>query len=77
MPDYLPKKEKYVVGEPVKKVAWNKINPQTIKKDSVWATIDEKNCQNRAFFTAIKDNFATKTTPGIDLYLERSKIVEG
>jgi len=64
LPEYLPAKQKYVVGEAVKKVAWNKINPQSIKKDSVWATIDEKHFQNKAFFTAIKENFATKSAPG-------------
>lgn len=61
LPEYLTTKTKYVVGEPVKKVAWSKINPQTIKKDSLWAAIDEKHCQNKAFFTAIKENFSTKT----------------
>ena len=63
LPDYLPSKQKYVVGEPVKKVAWNKINPQTIKKESLWANIDEKRCQNKDFFLSIKENFATKTVP--------------
>ena len=50
-------------GEPVKKVAWNKINPQTIKKESLWTSIDEKRCQNKDFFLSIKENFATKTAP--------------
>jgi hypothetical protein len=65
LPEYLSAKQKYVVGEPVKRVAWNKINPQTIKKDSIWATIDEKHCQNKSFFTSIKENFATKSVPGM------------
>ena len=60
-PEYLPEKTKYVVGEPVKKLAWNKINPQSIKKESLWTSINEKNCQDKAFFTAIKENFSTKT----------------
>ncbi|CAF0794794.1 unnamed protein product [Rotaria sp. Silwood1] len=63
VPEYLPKKQKYVVGEAVKKVAWNKINPQSIKKESIWANVDEKNFQNKAFFTTIKENFATKSAP--------------
>lgn len=63
LPDYLPTKQKYVVGEPVKKIAWNKINPQTIKKESLWASIDEKRCQNKDFFVSIKENFATKAAP--------------
>ncbi|CAF3991723.1 unnamed protein product [Rotaria magnacalcarata] len=67
IPEYLPKKQKYVVGEAVKKVAWNKINPQSIKKESIWANIDEKNFQNKAFFTTIKDNFATKSAPAKNL----------
>jgi len=49
----------------VKKVAWNKINPQTIKKDSIWANIDEKHFQNKELFSAIKQNFATKSTPSM------------
>jgi hypothetical protein len=65
LPEYLQAKEKYVVGEAVKKVSWNKINPQSIKRDSIWTNIDEKNCQNKAFFTSIKENFATKTVPGL------------
>jgi hypothetical protein len=67
LPDYLTAKQKYVVGEAVKKVTWNKINPQSIKKDSVWANIDEKNFQNKAFFTTIKENFGTKSAPGMEL----------
>ncbi len=67
MPEYLPTKQKYVVGEAVKKVSWNKINPQTIKKDSLWAKMDEKNFQNKAFFSTIKENFATKSAPGMYL----------
>jgi hypothetical protein len=47
----------------VKKVTWNKINPQSIPKDSIWTNIDEKNCQNKSFFVSIKENFATKTVP--------------
>jgi len=46
-------------------VSWNKINPQSIKRDSIWRNINEKNCQNKAFFTSIKENFATKTVPGL------------
>lgn len=52
----------------MKKVAWNKINPQSIKKESIWANMDEKNFQNKAFFTAIKDNFATKSAPGMLIF---------
>lgn len=52
----------------MKKIAWNKINPQQIKKESIWATLDEKNFQNKAFFNGIKENFATKSAPGM-LYL--------
>ncbi|CAF3987682.1 unnamed protein product [Adineta steineri] len=63
MPEYLRPKQKYVVGEAVKKVAWNKINPQSIKKESIWANIDEKNFQNKDFFSTIKQNFATKSAP--------------
>jgi hypothetical protein len=67
LPEYLPTKQKYVVGEAVKKVAWNKINPQIIKKDSIWANIDEKNFQNKAFFSTIKENFSTKSAPSMYL----------
>jgi hypothetical protein len=67
LPEYLPKKPKYVITEPVKKVAWNKINPQTIKKESLWADLDEKQFQNKALFSAIKENFATKSAPGMSL----------
>ncbi|CAF0779717.1 unnamed protein product [Adineta ricciae] len=63
LPDFLPTKQKYVVGEAVKKVAWNKINPQSIKKDSIWANLDEKNFQKKDLFAAIKQNFATKSAP--------------
>ncbi len=49
----------------MKKVAWNKINPQSIKKDSIWANIDEKHFQNKELFSAIKQNFATKSTPSM------------
>jgi hypothetical protein len=72
LPEYLIPKQKYVVGDAVKKVAWNKINPQSIKKDSIWANIDEKNFQNNAFFTTIKENFATKSVPGMYLLSDQS-----
>ncbi len=72
MPEYLTPKQKYVVGETVKKVSWNKINPQAIKKDSIWANIDEKNFQNKTFFTAIKENFATKSVPSMYLLSDQS-----
>ena len=49
----------------MKQVRWAKINPQSIKKESIWASLDEKNYQNKAFFTSIKENFATKTAPGL------------
>ena len=70
LPDYLPTKQKYVVGEPVKKIAWNKVNPQTIKKESLWASIDEKRCQNKDFFLSIKENFATKAAPSKTLLVQ-------
>ena len=70
LPDYLPTKQKYVVGEPVKKIAWNKINPQTIKKESLWASMDEKRCQNKDFFLTIKENFATKAAPSKTLLVK-------
>ncbi len=73
MPEYLPTKQKYVVGEAVKKVTWNKINPQTIKKESIWANLDEKNFQNKAFFTSIKENFSTKSAPS--MYLLTNKLI--
>ena len=73
LPDYLPTKQKYVVGEPVKKVTWNKINPQTIKKESLWASIDEKRCQNKDFFASIKENFATKAAPSKTILLVKRK----
>ena len=65
VPEYLSSKERYVVGEPVKKVNWSKIPAQSIKKDSLWATLNEKNCQNKAFFSSIKENFSMKTAPGL------------
>jgi len=72
LPEYLPTKQKYVVGEAVKKVTWNKINPHTIKKDSIWANIDEKNFQNKAFFASIKENFSTKSVPSMYLLTNKS-----
>jgi hypothetical protein len=72
LPEYLRPKQKYVVGEAVKKVTWNKINPQTIKKDSIWANLDEKHCQNKAFFTAIKENFSTKSAPSMYFLTNKS-----
>jgi len=59
----LPVKQKYVVGEPVKKVNLSKITPHNIKKDSIWVSLDEKNCQNKALFATLKENFATKAAP--------------
>ncbi|CAF1162558.1 unnamed protein product, partial [Didymodactylos carnosus] len=64
LPEYLPKKQKYVVGETVKKVNWDKVNPHEIKKESLWANIDEKKYQDKTFFSSLKENFATKSVPG-------------
>ncbi|CAF0761742.1 unnamed protein product [Didymodactylos carnosus] len=61
LPDYLPAKHKYTVDEAIKKVNWNKVNPHLIKKESLWANIDETKYQNKTFFSSLKENFSTKS----------------
>ncbi|CAF3047800.1 unnamed protein product [Rotaria sp. Silwood2] len=63
LPQYLRKKQKYAVTEPVKKVQWSKINPHTIKKDSMWVHVDEEKYVNDELFSDIRKNFASKVAP--------------
>ncbi|CAF3654784.1 unnamed protein product [Rotaria sp. Silwood1] len=63
LPQYLRKKQKYAVTEPVKKVQWSKINPHTIKKDSMWVHVDEEKYVNDELFSDIRKNFASKIAP--------------
>ncbi|UJR15581.1 hypothetical protein I4U23_002517 [Adineta vaga] len=63
LPQYLRKKQKYCVTEPVKKVQWSKINPYTIKKDSMWVGVDEDKYVNDVLFSDIRKNFASKIIP--------------
>ncbi|CAF1083434.1 unnamed protein product [Adineta ricciae] len=63
LPQYLRKKRKYSVIEPVKKVQWSKINPYTIKKESMWVNVDEEKYVNDVLFSDIRKNFASKITP--------------
>ncbi|CAF0786712.1 unnamed protein product, partial [Adineta ricciae] len=65
LPQYLRKKRKYSVIEPVKKVQWSKINPYTIKKESMWVNVDEEKYVNDVLFSDIRKNFASKITPSI------------
>ncbi|UJR31086.1 hypothetical protein I4U23_018594 [Adineta vaga] len=63
LPQYLRKKQKYAVTEPVKKVQWSKINPHTIKKDSMWVHVDEEKYISDELFSDIRKNFASKVAP--------------
>ncbi|CAF3501693.1 unnamed protein product [Adineta steineri] len=63
LPQYLRKKQKYAVTEPVKKVQWSKINPYTIKKESMWVNVDEEKYVNDTLFSDIRKNFASKIIP--------------
>ncbi|CAF2135278.1 unnamed protein product [Rotaria magnacalcarata] len=63
LPQYLRKKQKYAVIEPVKKVQWSKINPHAIKKDSMWVHVDEEKYVNDELFSDIRKNFASKIAP--------------
>jgi hypothetical protein len=79
LPQYLRKKQKYSVTEPVKKVQWSKvssffylcnelfdflqINPYTIKKESMWVNVDEEKYVNDTLFSDIRKNFANKVAP--------------
>ncbi|CAF1199407.1 unnamed protein product [Rotaria sp. Silwood1] len=63
LPQYLCKKQKYSVTEPVKKVQWSKINPYTIKKESIWVNVDEAKYVNDTLFSDIRKNFASKVAP--------------
>ncbi|CAF2133808.1 unnamed protein product [Rotaria magnacalcarata] len=63
LPQYLCKKQKYSITEPVKKVQWSKINPYTIKKDSMWVNVDEGKYVNDSLFCDIRKNFASKAAP--------------
>lgn len=40
-----------------------KINPYTIKKESMWVNVDEAKYVNDALFSDIRKNFASKITP--------------
>ncbi|CAF0847252.1 unnamed protein product [Rotaria sordida] len=63
LPQYLRRKQKYAVTEPVKKVQWSKINPHAIKKDSMWVHVDEEKYVNDELFSDIRKNFASKVAP--------------
>ncbi|CAF3926013.1 unnamed protein product, partial [Adineta steineri] len=62
-PQYLRKKQKYAVTEPVKKVQWSKINPHAIKRDSIWVEVDEEKYISDELFSDIRKNFANKIAP--------------
>jgi len=40
-----------------------KINPHTIKKDSMWVHVDEEKYVNDELFSDIRKNFASKVAP--------------
>ncbi|CAF0923074.1 unnamed protein product [Adineta ricciae] len=63
LPQYLRKKQKYAITESVKKVQWSKINPHTIKKDSMWVHVDEEKYISDELFSDIRKNFASKVAP--------------
>ncbi|CAF1020014.1 unnamed protein product [Rotaria sordida] len=63
LPQYLCKKQKYSVTEPIKKVQWSKVNPYTIKKESIWVNVDEAKYVNDTLFSDIRKNFASKVAP--------------
>ncbi|CAF2976328.1 unnamed protein product [Rotaria sp. Silwood2] len=69
LPQYLCKKQKYSVTEPVKKVQWSKVNPYTIKKDSIWVNVDEAKYVNDTLFSDIRKNFASKIAPSISIII--------